>query len=71
MLKEINRVSNDETVNYLYSFYDFDGCLRQQGGAAVREAARKEQLGEYVKRHHLNVRYYQDFGWDAVALQGE
>jgi len=38
---------------------------------AVREAARKEQLGEYVKRHHLNVRYYQDFGWDAVALQGE
>jgi hypothetical protein len=37
----------------------------------VREAARKEQLGEYVKHQKLNVRYYQDFGWDAVELQGE
>lgn len=37
----------------------------------VREAARKEQLGEYVKRHKLNVRYYQDFGRDVVELEGE
>ena len=34
----------------------------------VREAARREQLGEYVKRHKLSVRYYQDAGWDAVEL---
>ena len=37
----------------------------------VREAARKEQLGEYVKRHKLNVRYYQDFGMDVVELEEE
>ena len=37
----------------------------------VREAARKEQLGEYVKCHKLSVQYYQDFGWDAVELQVE
>ena len=34
----------------------------------VREAARKEQLREYVLRHKLNIRYYQDYGWDAVEL---
>ena len=34
----------------------------------VREAVRKEQLQEYVKRNNLNVRYYQDYGWPAVEL---
>ena len=34
----------------------------------VRDAARKEQLREYVLRHKLNIRYYQDYGWDAVEL---
>ena len=32
----------------------------------VAEALRKEQLGEYVRRHNIPVRYYQDYGWDAV-----
>lgn len=34
----------------------------------VREAVRREQLGEYAKRTGLNVRYYQDYGWPAVEL---
>lgn len=34
----------------------------------VREAARKEQLQEYVRRRQLNIHYYQDFGHDAVSL---
>ena len=34
----------------------------------VREAARKEQLQEYVSRNQLNIHYYQDFGHDAVKL---
>ncbi len=34
----------------------------------VAEAVRKEQLGEYVRRHNIPVRYYQDYGWDAVEL---
>ena len=34
----------------------------------VAKALRKEQLGEYVRRHHLSVRYYQDYGWPAVEL---
>lgn len=35
----------------------------------VREAARKEQLQEYVRRNRLNIHYYQDFGHDAVKLE--
>lgn len=34
----------------------------------VREAVRKGQLQEYVKRNNLKVRYYQDYGWPAVEL---
>lgn len=34
----------------------------------VREAVRKEQLQEYISRHQLPVRYYQDYGWEAVEL---
>ena len=34
----------------------------------VREAVRKEQLQEYVKRHNLKVHYYQDYGWPAIEL---
>lgn len=34
----------------------------------VREAARKEQLQEYVRQNSLPIRFYQDFGWNAVEL---
>lgn len=34
----------------------------------IREAVRREQLQQYVLQHGLRVKYYQDFGWDAVAL---
>ncbi|MBR4917844.1 MAG: hypothetical protein IKZ52_01330 [Bacteroidales bacterium] len=46
----------------------FDVYQNMHSNQDVREAVRKEQLKEYVKQHELNVRYYQDFGWDAVAL---
>ena len=36
--------------------------------ADVREAVRKEQLGEYILRHNIPARYYQDYGWPAVEL---
>ena len=32
------------------------------------EIIRKAQLSEYVRRHNIPVRYYQDYGWDAVEL---
>ena len=46
----------------------YDVYQNMHSNENVREAVRKEQLKEYVKQHGLNARYYQDFGWDAVAL---
>lgn len=34
----------------------------------IREAARRLQLREYIRRNNLDVRYYQDYGWPAVTL---
>ena len=34
----------------------------------IREAVRQEQLQQYIQRHDLKVKYYQDYGWDAVEL---
>ena len=34
----------------------------------LSEAVRREQLYDYLRRHHLNVHYYQDYGWDAVEI---
>ena len=34
----------------------------------VREAVRREQLQEYVKRNNLPYKYYQDYGWPAIEL---
>ena len=46
----------------------YDVYQNMHSNENVREAVRKEQLKEYVRQHNLNVLYYQDFGWDAVAL---
>ena len=46
----------------------YDIYMNMHSNEAVREAVRREQLGEYVRRHGLNVRYYQDYGWPAVEL---
>ena len=34
----------------------------------VREACRKLQIIDYVRRKHMNIHYYQDFGREAVEL---
>ena len=34
----------------------------------IREAVRQEQLQQYIQRYALNVKCYQDYGWDAVEL---
>ena len=46
----------------------YDVYERMHASQDVRDAARKEQLKEYVSRRGLNVSYYQDYGWDAVEL---
>lgn len=46
----------------------YDIYQNMHGNDNVREAARKEQLQYYVRRHNLPFRYYQDYGWPAVEL---
>lgn len=33
-----------------------------------RESTRARAIADYVKRNNLSVKYYQDYGWPAVAL---
>ncbi|MBO4445071.1 MAG: hypothetical protein J5814_09955 [Bacteroidaceae bacterium] len=46
--------------------YDVFESMHANDG--VREAVRREQLREYVRRHNLAVHYCQDYGWPAVEL---
>ena len=46
----------------------YDIYLNMHSNADVREAVRKEQLGEYIRHHNISARYYQDYGWPAVEL---
>ena len=46
----------------------YDVYQNMHSNEDVREAVRKEQLKEYVKQNGLSARYYQDYGWEAVAL---
>ena len=46
----------------------YDVYQNMHSSQDVREAVRREQLGEYVKSHNLNIHYYKDYGWDAVKL---
>ena len=41
------------------NIHSCDGC---------HEAARENQLREYIRAHRLSVRYVQDFGWPAIDL---
>ena len=46
----------------------YDVYQNMHSNQDVREAVRHEQLKEYARRNGLSVRYYQDYGWDAVVL---
>ena len=46
----------------------YDVYQNMHSNQDVGEAVRKEQLKEYVRQHNLNVHYYQDYGWPAVAI---
>lgn len=46
----------------------YDIYCNMHSNANVREAVRQEQLGEFIRLHHIPARYYQDYGWPAVEL---
>ena len=48
------------------SYYDIYENIHSSDN--VRKAVRRMQLQEYVKRHRMDVHYYQDYGWPAKAI---
>ena len=58
---------NDASARRIFGD-SYDIYRNMHSNDAVREAVRRDQLGEYVRSRGLAVRSYQDFGWDAVAL---
>ena len=58
---------NDVSARRIFGSY-YDIYQNMHSNADVREAVRKEQLQEYILRHELPARFYQDNNWPAVDL---
>lgn len=63
----VDGAGNDQSAREIFGSH-YDIYQNMHGNDNVREAARKEQLQYYVRRHNLPFRYYQDYGWPAVEL---
>ena len=63
----VDGAGNEASAKRIFGDY-FDIYQNIHSNERVREAVRQEQLREYVKKHNLNVKYYQDYGWPAVEL---
>ena len=63
----VDGAGNEASAKRIFGSY-FDIYQNVHSNEQVREAIRKEQLGEYVKRHNLPIHYYQDSGGPAVIL---
>ncbi len=63
----VDGAGNDASARNLFGSH-YDIYQNMHSSQDVREAVRREQLGEYVKNHNLKIKYYKDYGWDAVKL---
>lgn len=63
----VDGAGNDASAKRIFGSH-YDIYCNMHSNADVREAVRKEQLGEYIHRHNIPARYYQDYGWPAVKL---
>ena len=63
----VDGAGNEASARRIFGSY-YDIYENVHSNEQLREAVRKEQLGEYVKRNGLPYRYYQDYGWPAVEL---
>ena len=59
---------NDASAQRIFGSH-YDIYQNMHSNESVREAVRREQLYEYVQQNGLNVRYYQDYGWEAKELE--
>lgn len=63
----VDGAGNDASARRIFGSY-YDIYQNLHSNERIREAVRQEQMCYYLKRHNLNFRYYQDYGWPAVAL---
>ena len=63
----VDGAGNDASARRIFRSH-YDVYQNMHSNQNVREAVRREQLGEYVKSHNLKIIYYKDYGWDAVKL---
>lgn len=63
----VDGAGNDASARRIFRSH-YDVYQNMHSNQDVREAVRREQLQEYVRTHNLNVKYYKDYGWDAVKL---
>ena len=58
---------NDASAKRIFGQH-YDIYQNMHSNQDVREAVRQEQLQQYVQRHSLKVKCYQDYGWEAVEI---
>ena len=63
----VDGAGNMASAKRIFGSY-FDIYENVHSSEALREAVRRGQLSEYVKKNNLTVRYYQDYGWPAVEF---
>ena len=63
----VDGAGNEASAKRIFGKH-YDVYQNMHSNEDIREAARKEQLKEYVRQHNINVHYYQDFVWPAVEL---
>jgi hypothetical protein len=63
----VDGAGNDASARSIFgNYYDVYSDIHSDD--VMVENIRQQQLGNYVKRHQINAKYYQDYGWNAVAL---
>ena len=63
----VDGAGNEASAKRIFGEY-YDIYQNMHSNEQVREAVRREQLGEYVKQNSLPYHYYQDYGWPAVKI---
>ena len=64
----VDGAGNEASAKRIFGSY-YDVYQNMHSNEQVREAVRREQLGEYVKQNGLSVSFYQDYGWPACAIE--
>ena len=63
----VDGAGNDASARRIFGTH-YDIYCNMHSNADVREAVRREQLQDLIRRYHWHFRYYQDYGWPAVEL---